>query len=109
GELLPDEVEHGAVVVDGVGECGLVGDGDDAARVLATLDPRLVVFGGADLQELGAQEGDVDDVSPDAAQLDAVAHAVDPARGDVEPAGDGADHLLHGEGDTGGREPEDDA
>src|SRR5437763_7420185 len=107
-QLLPHEVEHGAEVVDGLGEGRLVRDGDDAARVLPALNPGILVLGGADLEHLGAQQGDVDDVASHAAQLDSVADAEDVSRGDVEPAGDGADHLLHGEGDAGSGEAEDD-
>src|SRR5205823_2411435 len=90
-------------LADAAGEGGLVRHRHDATRVLAPLHPALVVFGGPDLQHLGAQQGDVDDVAAHAAQLDAVADAVDASRRDVEPPGDGADDLLHGEGDAGGR------
>ena len=107
GDLLPDELERGAVVEDRFSERGLVRDRDDPARVLAAVHPGVVADAGTDLHHLGPQRCDVDHVAPDATELDPVADSEDRPRHDVEPAGERSDELLHRECEPGSDESED--
>lgn len=104
--LLPDVGEVAGVVIDGLFEDFGVGDGDDAAGVLAAFDPHAGVVGlnagrFAHLHDDGLDEVEGDDVAADASHGDAVADIEGFAAQDNEISGEAGDDLLQGEGETG--------
>ena len=106
-QLLPDEREVAAVVVDRLVEDRAVGDGDDAPRVLPCLHPhrhrRVVVSGGlTHLEDRRTQETQRDHVTAHTAHHNAVTDGEDVAAQDQEVAGERRDGLLHRERQRGG-------
>ena len=107
--LFPDEGEVAGVVVDGLVEDVGVGDGDDAAGVLAGLDPHagVGIRGGGRLPHLhddGLHEVEGDYISADAAHGDAVADVEGASAQDDEVAGEAGDDFLEREGEAGADE-----
>lgn len=107
--LLPDVGEISGVVIDGLFEDPGVGDGDDAAGVLAAFDPHAGVVGLnagrlAHLHDDGLDEVEGDDVTANAAHGDAVADVEGLSTQDNKVSGKAGDDLLQGKGEAGADE-----